>query len=94
MQDQVLQVENQNFLQSCKNLPDTYNSHPEVLGEVKPGTHYNLEVHGDVLILRPEDSSVLSHQEKAAQWQKWATSHSSNSPGLPDEALRRENIYD
>ncbi|MEH2301542.1 MAG: hypothetical protein V7K88_21770 [Nostoc sp.] len=66
----------------------------EVLEEIQPGTVYSLEVQGDVLILRPERSGVLSPEEKAAKWRRWAASHSANSPVLPDEALRRENIYD
>lgn len=66
----------------------------EVLGKLQPGTFYSLEVQGDILILRPERSGVLSPEEKAAKWRKWAASHSANSLGLPDEALRRENIYD
>lgn len=66
----------------------------EVLGKVRPGTCYSVEVQGELLILRKEQPAVLSPEEKAAQWRKWAASHSSESPGLPDEALRRENIYD
>jgi hypothetical protein len=66
----------------------------KVLGEVEPGTPYTVEVQGEVLILRPQRSDLLSPEEKAAQWRKWAASHSSKSPGLPDEALRRENIYE
>ncbi|MEH1848259.1 MAG: hypothetical protein V7L25_25595 [Nostoc sp.] len=66
----------------------------EVLGKLQPGTVYSLEVQGDVLILRPERSGVFSPEEKAAKWRRWAASHSANSPSLPNEALRREHIYD
>ena len=66
----------------------------EMLGELQPGAVYSLEIQGDVLILRPERSGLLSPEKKAAKWRMWAASHSANSPGLPDEALRREHIYD
>lgn len=65
----------------------------EILGKIQQGTRYTLEIQGDILILRPVNSSNLSPAEKAAQWRSWTQSHSINSPGLPDEALHRENIY-
>jgi hypothetical protein len=75
----ILQVNQQGDL----NVP------AEVLGKVPVNRRYLLEVQGEVLILRPEAPS-----ERAAQWRKWATEHQANSPGLPDEALSRDNIYD
>ncbi len=33
-------------------------------------------------------------EQRAKNWETWAESHPKNSPGLPDVALRRENIYD
>jgi hypothetical protein len=32
--------------------------------------------------------------ERVQQWINWAESHPENSPGLPDEALHRDSIYD
>lgn len=36
----------------------------------------------------------LSSSQRVQRWLDWAASHPENSPGLPDEALRRDNIYD
>jgi hypothetical protein len=32
--------------------------------------------------------------ERVKRWIDWAESHPENSPGLSDEALRRDSIYD
>lgn len=36
----------------------------------------------------------ISNSQKVKRWLNWAESHPENSPGLPDEALSRDSIYD
>ncbi|NJO93838.1 MAG: hypothetical protein HC820_04860 [Hydrococcus sp. RM1_1_31] len=36
----------------------------------------------------------LSNSQRVKRWSDWASNHPKNSPGLPDEALRRDSIYD
>ena len=36
----------------------------------------------------------ISNSQKVKRWLDWAASHPENSPGLPDEALSRDSIYD
>ena len=69
----------------------------ELLDHLKPHTRFVLEVQGETLVLRPENSqpfwATATPQERAQAFVVWAESHK-DGPGLPDEALRRENIYD
>jgi hypothetical protein len=72
---------------------------PELLGESKPHTRYILEVQGDTLTLRPEGESqpfwaTASPQERAEAFRRWANQKRPPAPPLPNEALRRENIYE
>lgn len=39
-------------------------------------------------------SPEISTSERVKRWRHWAESHPKNSPGLPDEALSRDSIYD
>jgi hypothetical protein len=70
---------------------------PETLGTVKPHTRYIVDAVGNTLVLRPVESQPFwesaTPEERAEAFREWAASHVSG-PGLPDEALRRENIYD
>jgi hypothetical protein len=70
---------------------------PETLGAVKPHTRYSVDTVGKTLILRPIDGvpfwSTATPEERAQAFRAWAARHVSG-PGLPDEALRRESIYD
>ncbi|MGI2902998.1 hypothetical protein [Tolypothrix sp. VBCCA 56010] len=36
----------------------------------------------------------LTTAERVKQWIYWAESHDKDSPGFPDEALRRDSIYE
>jgi hypothetical protein len=69
----------------------------ELLGDVKPHARFVLEVHGDTLILRPVRShpfwETASPDERAEAFVQWARRHTTG-PGLPDEAISREHIYD
>lgn len=71
----------------------------EILRAIQPNTRFRVEV-GDEnrLILSPVSSeqpfwATATPQERAERWHQWVQSHQ-DGPNLPDEALRRENIYD
>jgi hypothetical protein len=80
---------------------------PEILQSIPPHTRFVVEWHNGTLILRPEPTSepepsdnsrqplwaTATPQEQAEDFLRWALSHK-DGPGLPDEALRRENMYD
>lgn len=36
----------------------------------------------------------LTTAERVKQWIDWAESHDKHSPGLPDQALHRDSIYE
>lgn len=71
---------------------------PQILQTIQPNTRFRIEV-GDQnrLILSPVSSqpfwATATPEERAERWHQWVQSHK-NGPNLPDEALRRENIYD
>ncbi|MFQ4136404.1 hypothetical protein PGN35_008790 [Nodosilinea sp. PGN35] len=72
---------------------------PQVLDAIRPNTRFRIEVSDENrLILFPVGSGLpfwatATPQERAERWHQWVQSHK-NGPNLPDEALRRENIYD
>jgi hypothetical protein len=72
---------------------------PELVGEVRPGTRYAVEPHGDALILRREGSdachwwSVTTPAQRAAWLEAWVASLPP-APPLPREATRRDSMYD
>ena len=41
---------------------------------------------------QPPDSQTTAQRVK--RWRDWAESHPKDSPGLPDEALYRDSIYE
>lgn len=70
----------------------------DVLEHAPPHTRYIVNVRGEAIVLQPVAvSSPLwaraTPQERADDLVRWASSHT-NGPGLPDEALRREHLYD
>ena len=71
----------------------------DVLRREERPTRYEVDVQGDTLILRPAGKdrrplwATASPQERANAFREWAASHR-EGPCLPDEALRRESIYD
>jgi hypothetical protein len=72
---------------------------PELIGGVRPHAKFELEVMGDTLLLRPADraSPFWRHataQQRAEAFQHWAKASRPAAPDLPDESLRRENLYD
>lgn len=70
---------------------------PEVLGHAKPRTRYVVESQGSILVLRPEKEppfwQTAMPKERADAFRQWASSHETG-PGLSDETLRREHIYE
>ena len=70
----------------------------EILRAIQPNIRFQVEL-GDEnrLILSPVSSeqpfwAIATPQERAERWLQWVQSHQ-DGPNLPDEALRRENIY-
>jgi len=70
----------------------------EILAAIKPNTRFMVEVKNETLILHPETPvlpfwSTATPTERAERLMQWVQSHKKGA-NLPDEALRRENIYD
>jgi len=69
----------------------------EVLGSVRPHSRYRAEVHGELLVLRPERGQPFwlraTPEERVAAFRAWDARHR-EGPGLSGEALRRENLYE
>lgn len=64
-----------------------------------PHTRFRLEQDGNVLKLIPESSpkgwKSLTQSVRSRAFQDWAEKlPARNGPEIPDEALRRENLYD
>jgi hypothetical protein len=63
-----------------------------------PRARYRVEVQENQVVLWPENGGALfwqkaNPQERAADILQWAASHR-DGPGLPDEAVTRESIYE
>ncbi|GAA6617686.1 hypothetical protein [Scytonema sp. NUACC26] len=70
----------------------------EILEAVKPHKRFAIEIRNGNLILSPQNLSepfwaTATPQERAEYLMQWVQSHRDGS-NLPDEALRRENMYD
>ena len=72
---------------------------PQILQAIQPSTHFRVEVSPDHRLIfspvapEPPFWATATPEERAEHWHLWVQSHK-DGPGLPDEALRRENIYD
>jgi hypothetical protein len=73
----------------------------DVLERMKPHTRFVVEVHNHIVVLRPEDEqqpfwATATPEEKTERFRRWIEEirKQENSPALPDEALRRESMYD
>lgn len=68
----------------------------EVLQAIPPHTRFQVEVTSDNrLILSPLEQpfwATATPEERAERFTQWVKSHK-DGVNLPDEALRRENIY-
>ncbi len=72
---------------------------PELIGGARPHAKFELEVLGDILLLRPADRDrpfwrQATAQQRAEAFQRWAEAPRPPAPDLTDESLRRENLYD
>lgn len=71
---------------------------PDVLEHAPPRTRYVVNVRGDAIVLKQVNGpapfwATALPQERADDLVRWASSHA-DGPGLPDDALRREHLYD
>ena len=72
------------------------------LGRVKKlqrSARYKVDASGDVMIVRPVRRRARAKEDtEAEEWVKsfreWVEGLDPRAPNLPDEALRRENLYD
>ena len=72
---------------------------PELIGGVRPHAKFELEVLGDILLLRPAGNDrpfwrQATSQQRAEAFKRWADAPRPPAPDLTDESLRRENLYD
>lgn len=70
----------------------------KVLEQVKPHRRFVVQRVNGMLILQPENAALpfwatATPEEQAEDLRRWVASHT-DGPGLPDEALRRENMYE
>ncbi len=70
----------------------------EMLGATMPHTRFEVETEGNTLKLVPLKAELKRTEEEAARWVQafldWAGQPRPVVPILPDEAMRRESIYD
>ncbi len=69
----------------------------EALGAARPHTRYVLETKDGVLMLRPEGVppfwETASPEERAKALHEWVA-ELPEGPGLPDQALHRDSMYE
>lgn len=70
----------------------------DVLEQVKPHSRFIVEVHNGTVVLRPENGeqpfwATATPEEWVKDFRQWVASHK-GGPGLPDEAVSRESMYD
>jgi hypothetical protein len=71
----------------------------KLIGAVKPHAKFELEIFGDILILRPVDKERpfwqrATAQQRAEKFRQWAETSRPATPDISLESLRRENLYD
>jgi hypothetical protein len=71
----------------------------ELLTGGQPHARFELDVLGEVTLLRPAGQERPFWQratpaERAAAFQQWASTMPPDTPDVPDESLRREGMYD
>jgi hypothetical protein len=71
----------------------------ELIGGAKPHTRFELEVVGDVLLLRPASKGrpfweQATPSQRAQAFREWADVIRPPAPVQSHESLRRESIYD
>lgn len=69
----------------------------DIIGKARPHTRYEVDVEGNTVTLRRlegQQALMADAQEWIRSFLEWMESPRPSAPMLPDEALRRENIYD
>ena len=71
----------------------------ELLAGAQPHAQFELDVLGEVVVLRPAGKERpfwrrATPGERAEAFEQWASTSLPDAPDLPAEALRRESIYD
>ena len=70
----------------------------DVLEQVKPHTRFAVEVHNGIVVLHSTDTekpfwATATPKERAEDLRQWVANHK-GGPGLSDEAVSRESMYD
>ena len=70
----------------------------DLLAHAPPHPRFMVRMRGSAIVLHPVDSSppfwaTAGPQERAEDLMRWVPRHA-DGPGLPDDALRREHLYD
>jgi hypothetical protein len=71
----------------------------ELLPGAQPHAQFELDVQGEVALIRPAGTKQPFWQratpaERAEAFAQWASSSAPDTPDLPAECLRREGLYD
>jgi len=71
----------------------------ELLAGAPPHSQFELDVLGEVMLLRPAGAvrpfwRQATPAERAEALGQWASTSQPDAPDLPDECLRREGLYD
>jgi hypothetical protein len=71
----------------------------EMLGGAVPHRRFVVEVLGGRVILSPDQDTVAfaadrSSSDRAREFLEWSNEPRPQAPDIPDDALRRENIYE
>jgi hypothetical protein len=71
----------------------------EFLAGAQPHAQFELDVLGEVMLLRPAGAvrpfwQQATPAERAEAFQQWAVTSPPDTPDLPTESLRREGLYD
>jgi hypothetical protein len=71
----------------------------EFLAGAPPHAQFELDVLGEVMLLRPAGGTRPFWQqatpaERAEAFEQWASTSPPDTPDLPAESLRREGLYD
>jgi hypothetical protein len=70
-----------------------------LLAGAQPHARFELDVVGDMMVLRPLDSSRpfwlrATPAERVEAFERWASTSPPETPDLAPETLRREGLYD
>lgn len=71
----------------------------ELLAGAQPHTQFELDVLGNIVMLRPASAErpfwqQATADQRAEAFEQWARTSLPDTPDLPAESLRREGLYD